>query len=240
MTPATRLHPDTWLTADQLGQVYPPYRKTFPFETDMIDDAHEALRAASVNGMLRGNLKGSLREADALKIYELAYFSPGPILELGTYHGLSASIIATALKNAQSPFTLTSVDLHKELSDLAARNLKSLGLEAYATFDTSDGTAYLDRLAAEGRTFGFVFIDHSHQYGHVQAACERLADLVMPSAFVLFHDFNDPRNSDPAETEYGVYQGVIDGIETTAFEFAGIYGCTALYRRRPLREGQRY
>jgi hypothetical protein len=205
----------------------------------MIDDAHENLRASSVDGILRGNLKGSLREADALKIYELAYFSPGAVLEMGSYHGLSASIIATALKNAHSPFKLTSVDLHKGLSELAARNLESLGLDTYATFDTSDGTAYLDRVVAHGRSFGFVFIDHSHQYRHVMAACERLAELVMPSAFVLLHDFNDPRNRDPAETEYGVYQGAIDGIDPAAFEFAGICGCTALYRRRPLGENER-
>ena len=49
--------------------------------------------------------------------------------------------------------------------------------------------------------------------------------------FALFHDFNDPRNSMEEVADYGVYQGVMDGLRTDRWEFWGIYGCTGLFRR---------
>ena len=62
---------------------------------------------------------------------------------------------------------------------------------------------------------------------------ERLADVLWPGAFCLFHDFNDFRNADPAYEDYGVYQGVADGLQQGRFEFWGIYGCCGLYRALP-------
>jgi hypothetical protein len=229
---ATSVHPETWLRASELGHTYPPYQKTYDFTGEFIDADHRGLHENSFNGLLRGKIKGSLREADALKIYELAYFTSGPVLEVGTYHGLSASIIATALRNAGSPHRLTTVDLHKGLSDLAARNLTAAGLSELVTFDTSDGTRYLDGLIERGAQFGFAFIDHSHEYSHTKEAAERLSDLIIAGGYALFHDFNDPRNNEPTYKDYDVYQAVIDGLHSTAFAFAGVYGCTALYTRK--------
>ncbi len=56
--------------------------------------------------------------------------------------------------------------------------------------------------------------------------------MVNPGGFCLFHDFNDRRNADPAETNYDVYRAVTEGLDPKVFEFYGIYGCTALYRKQ--------
>jgi hypothetical protein len=82
----------------------------------------------------------------------------------------------------------------------------------------------------DGHRFGFVFVDHSHEYGPVRDVCEVLDRIVGPRAFVLFHDFNDPRNNDSANPDYGVSQAVFDALPAARFEFYGMFGCTALYR----------
>jgi predicted O-methyltransferase YrrM len=231
------LHPETWMESEQLGRFYPEYQKTYDFPGNFIDQDHRELHTTSVNGMLAAKIKGRLREADALKLYEMAYFSDGPILEIGTYHGLSSSIMAAALKNAKSTKRIISVDLNKGLSDLAHRNLASLALEDFVTFETDDGTSYLSKAATDQKRFAFVFVDHSHEYAHVKEAARRLHGVTTPAGFVLFHDFNDPRNVDPERSDYGVYDGVIDGLDRREFQFAGTYGCACLFQRRPLQQG---
>jgi hypothetical protein len=79
--------------------------------------------------------------------------------------------------------------------------------------------------------FDFAFIDHSHAYEHVYDVCRSLDKVLRHGAFCLFHDFNDPRNAAAEEIEYGVYQGVFEGLDLSSFEFWGIYGCTGLFRR---------
>ena len=48
------------------------------------------------------SLPGWLLEGDALKLYELARDAAGPVLEIGTYRGKSAVLMATALRDAGS------------------------------------------------------------------------------------------------------------------------------------------
>jgi predicted O-methyltransferase YrrM len=179
----------------------------------------------------KGDITGYLRAADALKLYELAYFVQGPILELGTFHGLSASIIAAALKNSASGMPFTSVDLSESCSVLAQQNLEARGLARYATFVASEGSSYLDSAIAQQRAFDFIFVDHSHSYQHVREACTRLGQVSAPGAYILFHDFNDPRNADDARDDYGVFDAVVDEFRSGPLEFCGIYGCAALYHR---------
>jgi hypothetical protein len=86
--------------------------------------------------------------------------------------------------------------------------------------------------ADRGARFGMVFVDHSHAYGPVYEVCRELNRIVPTGGFCLFHDFNDPRNYDPADPDHGVYQAVVDGLSPADFELYGLYGCLALYRRR--------
>ncbi len=86
------------------------------------------------------------------------------------------------------------------------------------------------RLVAEGRRFGFAFVDHSHAYDLVHAACLDLKRLVVPGGFALFHDHNDVRNG--RDGQYGVASAVRDAFADGSFRFWGTYGCTGLFRRR--------
>ena len=176
-------------------------------------------------------IPGWLRREDALKLYELTYFSDGDILELGSFHGLSTSILANACRNSSSPKHIDTIDLDPSCTTAAKANLESLGLLDYVTIQTGDATVAVKNYIEAGKKFGFIFIDHSHEYQPCLDVCKMLDEVTMPGGFCLFHDFNDSRNRDPEDTDYGVYQAVQDGLNHEKFEFYGIYGCTGLYRR---------
>ena len=228
-------HPESWVSEENLTILIPPYQKTYAYVGDYIDEFHRSLFIDFASGMLEAKIKGSLRRADALKLYELAYFSGSAVLEMGTYHGLSAWIIANAIKNAGARREFISVDLHEELSAVARKNLEQAGVSGFARFVSAEGTAALNCFAAAGKRFGFAFIDHSHTYEHVWEACVRLPHVLEPDALVLFHDFNDRRNVDPGFSDYGVLPAVVDAQELAGLKFLGVYGCAGLYQFTPLR-----
>ena len=64
-----------------------------------------------------------MQRGDALKLYELAYFCEGDVLELGTHKGLSTSIIAQALHDRKRDGILETVDIDSESNRAARDNL---------------------------------------------------------------------------------------------------------------------
>jgi predicted O-methyltransferase YrrM len=208
------------------------YLKTFNFPEEFINEQHRRLTSdVSVNGMIDIGIEGWLLPADALKLYELAYFCGGDILELGTYRGLSAWISAQASEAAGLDNVIVTIDLSLEETERARSNLYGKpGFRKVHLFTVEAGQAVRD-LASSKRMFDLAFVDHSHAYDHVYDVCRSLHRVTKLGAFVLFHDFNDPRNSAPDVTDYGVYQGVLDGLDQRRFEFWGIYGCSGLFRR---------
>ena len=209
-----------------------PYRKSWPFAGDRIDERHRLLgERTRADGMIEVGIAGWLLPADALKLYEMVFFADGDVLELGTYRGLSATVALEASLSAGRRNTLISIDMDPISRDAGQAELgRRLGGERVHFFLTTADEA-LDTFAGAGRRFGFCFVDHSHRYEHVRSACERLAAVIEPGGFCLFHDYNDPRNADPDEDDYGVYQGVADGLDPERFEFWGTYGCCGLFRR---------
>lgn len=175
-------------------------------------------------------IPGWLMRADALKLYEMAYFSRADILELGSYYGLSTCILAQANQDSPVAKALYTVDIDPAFSIATLQTLRQMGLVQGVTVMCSDSVAALQKFAADGKQFGCIFIDHSHAYEQVRAVCRELAPVVAPGGFCVFHDFNNPYNRDAANEDYGVYQAVSDGLDPTAFEFYGIYGCSGLYR----------
>ncbi len=234
------IHPETFVPLERAGDEIPPYRPTHDLVDGFIDSYHRWLAACPIkDGMLiqikdrrwfGTPIPGWLRREDALKLYELAYFSTGDILELGCYQGLSTSILARATLNSGRARRIDTVDLDPFCTGATRRHLRSLGLDRNVTVHRDDATAVVARFAAQGKRFGFVFIDHSHVYQPVYDVCRGLADVTAPGGFCLFHDFNDSRNRDPNDHDYGVYQAVTNGLDQERFQFCGIYGCTGLYR----------
>lgn len=228
-------HPDTWLDLEETRVEHrfdKPYRKTYPFEGPYIDSYHRWLDEAPRHeyGMINIGIEGWLLPPDALKLYEMAYFSDD-ILELGTFKGLSTTIACMAIFNSGRKRPLVTVDLDLELSERARQDMERrlvLGREN-TSFFVFDAIQFVKNMSQADRRFSFAFVDHSHVYEHVRDCCEILHEVIVPGGFVLFHDFNDPRNADVNNPDYGVYQGVTEGLKE--FAFFGIYGCTSLWRR---------
>lgn len=234
-------HKDTFIKLEELGRDY-PYVPTFDFGKTYIDRTHQFFSQCPMqetvlihikNGRWWGGdtIKGWLRQADALKLYELAYFAQGNILELGSYHGLSTCILSAA--NYRSPYRkhIYSVDLDAECIRQTKYNVKKKGLSRDVSHICADATSALESFATDGKKFSFAFIDHSHAYTPVYSVCQILDKIMIDGGFCLFHDFNDPRNNEVNYQDYGVYQAVTQGLNPAQFEFYGVYGCTALYRK---------
>jgi predicted O-methyltransferase YrrM len=185
------------------------------------------------DGMIEIGIEGWLLPANAMKLYELAYFTGGDILELGTFKGLSTSILAHAVHNQGRQLSIVTADLHAHFITEAKAGMsarKQPGRENVHFF-VSEATQFVSDLADQKRKFEFVFVDHSHRYEHVLATAKKLHLVTKPGAFCLFHDFNDPRNADASNEDYGVYQGVTDGLSKTDFHFYGIFGSAGLFQR---------
>jgi 2-polyprenyl-3-methyl-5-hydroxy-6-metoxy-1,4-benzoquinol methylase len=228
-------HPETKLSLDELGAPR-PYRTTIPFEGQYIDSTHEGIARLPIangpciqwpNGNTGEAIVGWLQAADAMKLYELAYFCPGDILEIGTHQGLSTIVMAAALQNRGDAIRIHTIDLDPWCIETARNNFRRNGVDDWIAATSEDAVAAIRRLAATPQRFAFAFVDHAHEYAPVVEVCNEIERVLLPDAFVLFHDYNDPTNRAP--NGYGVYQGVQDALPGQ-FEFFGAYGCTALFR----------
>jgi SAM-dependent methyltransferase len=173
---------------------------------------------------------GWLCKEETLKLYEIGYFVSGDILEFGSYNGLSTSILSKANHNSPYKKTVYSVELKRSRVKITNRTLRSMGLEKDVITICDDAFSALKKFIFEGKKFEFVFIDQSHTYDAVSNICCALKQIVKKGGFCLFHDFNDPRNKDPDDKEYGVHQAVTDYLNRDDFEFYGSYGNSALFR----------
>jgi predicted O-methyltransferase YrrM len=202
-------HADTALTLNDTAtdqRFTTPFRPTFSYPGDFINAEHAAFATCPTrDGMIDIGIDGWLLPADAQKLYEIAYFSPGDVLELGTFRGLSTSVLLRAAVAAGHDNKILSIDLDP-LAQAAGR-------------------------AGADRVVDVCFIDHSHRYEHVLSACRVLHHTVRRGGFCLFHDYNDPRNASTDHDDYGVWQGVNEGLDRHRFEFWGVFGCLGLFRR---------
>jgi GT2 family glycosyltransferase/predicted O-methyltransferase YrrM/glycosyltransferase involved in cell wall biosynthesis len=222
-------HPETWMGRDELGRAR-PYRPTIIGFDHFINDQHRYYHECPTKGILIDvGIQGKLRREDALKLYEMAYYATGDILEFGTNRGLSTSILARAITDAGKSSELVTMELDERLAEHARRSLSGLDLSRRVEFMVGDADASCQKLVDAGRKFHFAFIDHSHAYDHVVKACRRLSQLLVPGSFCLFHDYNTSREG---TAEYGVYTAVAHALDESHFEFCGVYGCCGLFRKR--------
>jgi predicted O-methyltransferase YrrM len=226
---------DTALTLEQTAadrRFAMPFRPTYDYTGAFINAEHAAFATCPTReGMIDIGIDGWLLPADAMKLYELAYFCGGDCLELGTFRGLSTSVLLRASVAAGARHQILSIDLDPVAPDAGRATLAGMpGAERVHFFNT-DGDEALASFRRAGRSFAFCFIDHSHRYEHVLSACRVLHHVLRRGAFCLFHDYNDQRNAMADCDDYGVWQGVNDGLDRRRFEFWGVFGCTGLFRR---------
>jgi len=231
------------LARDRFGSAWPlpnrlrcaPYVKTIDFPGTEISYFHRELRDAylgrcGVPFNIDIGIDGYLQRGDAMKLYELSYFAPGDVIELGTHFGLSASIIAHALQD-RGFGGLHSVDIDSETTARARHNIAGRPGADRVRFVLEDAGTYLAHRAAKRERAGFIFIDHWHGYDATVAAAKHCADILEPGGFVQFHDFVNAENAETGNDAYGVYQAVLDVIvPDDRFCFRGISGCTAIFQ----------
>jgi cephalosporin hydroxylase len=234
-------HTETFLELDELGSQFPLYQPTFELDPKFKKLRDKFFSRIEMNGALIKMknrryfgevIQGWLRWDDALKLYEMAYYTKGDILELGAYHGLSTTLMASAVRESPYKKKIHTVDLQPQNIELATKNLRKAGVIKYVEAIQGDAKKAVKKFADLNRKFQFIFIDHSHAYDPVFSVCRQLHNIIMPGGFCLFHDFNDVRNREPDQKNYGVYQAVLEGLDSKTFEFYGIYGCAGLYGTR--------
>jgi predicted O-methyltransferase YrrM len=214
-----------------LGEIPPPYRRVHAFHGEFIDDDHRALSLLPVEGaLIRGPVPGYLRPADALALYELAYFAGGDVLELGTMYGLSTGILCTAVRNAGAGGTVVSIELEPEFRRSTTRAIRSAGLRRHHRLIGGEAGDEVDALARADATFGAIFIDHDHAYGPTARICRQLDAVLRSGGVALFHDFHDERNRTQPE-EYGVHRAVGELVARPGYAFAGVVGCCGVVRK---------
>jgi predicted O-methyltransferase YrrM len=201
----------------------PAYLPSFQIgETDLGQRQHRAVEAVQ-------DLPGWLREEDALKLYELAWFSSGPALDIGTYRGKSAILMAQALHDAGRAGPIVSLDVDRDALRAAAALAAERGLEDRVALVR--GTAGQLFRSVPGLRPALVFLDGDHSRRGVARDLRALEPQVPAGGLMLFHDYYDARNADPSEPDYGVVQGVEESWVPRQCEFAGVFGCCALFRR---------
>lgn len=233
--PPIEIRPETWVTLENCGPPQ-PYTKTFGFAGEFINDYHRMLASAPTGRMgipvcIDIGIDGYLQRGDALKIYELAHFSHGDVLELGTHKGLSTSIIAHALEDSGTDKRLETDDIDAATNRIAKSNLSGNPGARRVNFNLKDAVALMDGFVAKGRKFGFMFVDHWHGYDATRDAAVRVHSLLENGGFVLFHDYNDSENANPDHV-HKVYQAVRDTIvPDPRFRFCAVSGCTGLFQK---------
>ena len=211
---------------------YPYVKSLKEINSQWIDQGHQYYAELPEKGaQILAKIPGSLRKPDALKLYEMAYYSKGPILELGMYQGLSTSILATATRNSKRNNLIFTVDLSPTACELCHQHLLENGLREQVAIIQGDASVYVERVSLLDFEFGFVFVDHSHSYEAVRSVSVNLNAIVKKGGFVLYHDYQDQRNISDQTPDYGVAQGVMDGLNPSDFEFVGCFGCCSLWRR---------
>src|SRR5438270_3666674 len=176
------------------------------------------------------SIPGWLLPGDADKLYALARSTEGPILEVGTYHGKSAVLMALATKDGGRSSLLYTLDV-----DLGV-------LRAAKAYAEAHGVA--DRIVfVRGTLTGFVrayphlrppvtFIDGDHTQAGVTRDLEILKAIVPVGGRLLFHDYDDPLNDDPGCDEVHVRPTVEASWVVQHCDFDGTFGCCGLFTRQ--------
>lgn len=126
---------------------------------------------------------GSVWVVEGKVLYALVrYARPNYLLELGTYHGCSATHIASAIaKNGHG--LLTCVD--NEALGAKIGDLIPLNLHEWIEFINADMREFVKETQM---TYDFIFEDGSHNYEDVRDTWTYLRGLLRPRGFLCAHD----------------------------------------------------
>lgn len=176
------------------------------------------------------SIPGWLRPEDAEALHALALASRGPVLEIGTYRGKSAVLMALALVQAGGDETLFTVDVDRRSLDAAAAHARERGVADRIVFVR--GTASAFARAHPHLRPALTFVDGDHSRVAVDRDLAALRPLVPAGGRLVFHDFNDPRNDDPSSAEIKVRPAVESSWVSRDCELERVVGACGVFVRR--------
>ena len=114
----------------------------------------------------------------------------GSYLEIGSFKGLSTSIVYSSLVDmGLNTFTIDAVDSFRFItSESFKHSSRVAGFDKVLTTHEEDSHSYL-RKADKSKTFDFIFIDASHEYEDVKKDIELSLELLTPGAIISGHDY---------------------------------------------------
>ncbi|MCL4198876.1 MAG: class I SAM-dependent methyltransferase [Phycisphaerales bacterium] len=160
-------------------------------------------------------IPGFLAPEEAMLLYRLARdtHTPGRVVELGSYQGLSTAFLAGGTRDrADGSLSVIAIDHHTGSSehqpgqvyfDPAVVNAAGDGIDTYARFRENIRAAGLERwvelwrcttLAAAERFSGeirLLFVDASHELELVAADVRAWAPYLAPDGLLCMHDVGD-------------------------------------------------
>jgi hypothetical protein len=176
------------------------------------------------------DIPGWLRPGDAAKLYELAQGVDGPILEVGTFRGKSAILMALARSEVGREGMIFSLDVDEAGQRLAEAEARRRGVAQRIVF--VHGTLEAFARAYPQMRPGAIFLDGDHTLEGVRRDLEVLERLAPAGGQLLFHDFADPRNEDPGQPETKVRPALERSWVALECEFLGTFGVCGLYQRK--------
>ena len=205
------------------------YLPSYDWGGESLGDRHDRI----IDGVW--SIPGWLAPEDCRKLYELAYFADGPILEIGTYCGRSAVAMAMALSDAGKHHPIVTVDIDPAAVGLGHRNARVHEVGDRIVFVCSSA----DRFLATVPDFepALIFVDGDHRASGVLADLDAIAPHVREGTMLFFHDYlpeelpdtdGFPVSPEPIE----VAEAVAGSWVPEHADFAGVFGWSALYRVR--------
>jgi hypothetical protein len=192
------------------------------FDGAFVGDNHRRIKE------LVADVPGKLQSTDQHKLYEMAYFASGPVVEVGRAQGKSLSILALAVRDAGSGVPIYSIELNERGAAVAERNLEALGVRDLVTLVHGDSAL---ELGALGSRFDLVFLDGDHSYVGVRRDLEALEGRVERGGSMMLHDYFDYRNHEADNLDYGVVAAADELAPALGLAFRGGYGSIALFEQ---------
>ncbi len=187
-----------------------------------INETHATLEAEV------DEIRGKLEPADHYKLYEMAYFARGPILEIGRLAGKSTTLLALGARDGPAAGHIFSIELDDKLVPTADASLSARGLRELVTFISGDSATAVSELDG---SFDLVFVDGDHSFSGVERDMGALRGRVSAGGSIMFHDYFHGGNDDPSNEAYGVRAAVDAGARLNGIAFRGRFGGIALFEQ---------
>jgi predicted O-methyltransferase YrrM len=203
------------------------YLPSHDWGADLLSDRHARIADAV------WHIPGWLDPEDALKLYELAFLSTGPILEIGTYCGRSAVILATAAADAARDARIVSLDVDPTCMVQARRAAERHDVDQHLVLACADASSFFALAPAFSPTL--VFVDGDHSADGVGTDLAALEGRIAPGGLLLFHDYlprdipdtsGFPISAEPIE----VAEVVSGSWVSDTCQFAGVFGRCGLFK----------